>query len=75
MSLGAVNPHIFFTAIDYAGTFSISILGGIIPVLMTWKQRQSNNLQQILVPGGRLTLIVMIGVTSVLIIKQLLGGE
>lgn len=76
MSLGAVNPHIFFTALDFAGTFSISILGGIIPALMTWKQRQnSNHLQQILVPGGRLTLIAMIGVTSVLIIKQLLGGE
>lgn len=73
MSLGAVNPHIFFTAIDFAGTFSISILGGIIPALMTWKQRQSNHLQQVLVPGGRLTLIAMIGVTSVLIIKQLLS--
>jgi tyrosine-specific transport protein len=76
MSLGAVNPHIFFTAIDFAGTFSISILGGIIPALMTWKQRQNtNHIHQVLVPGGRLTLIAMIGVTSVLIIKQLLGGQ
>ncbi len=40
MSLGTLNPSIFFTALDYTGTFSISVLGGIIPALMSWKQRQ-----------------------------------
>jgi tyrosine-specific transport protein len=66
MSLGALNPSIFYTALDYAGTFSISVLGGIIPALMTWKQRQEqkklDNISQRLVPGGRITLIMMIGV-------------
>ncbi|YAF96810.1 MAG: amino acid permease [Nodularia sp. CChRGM 3473] len=76
MSLGAINPGIFFTALDFAGTFSISILGGIIPALMTWKQRQEQQsiiANQSLVPGGKVTLIVMIGIASVLIIKQILS--
>lgn len=57
MSLGAINPKIFFTALDYVGTFNISVLAGIIPALMTWKQRhsleQSNKIHQPLVPGGK----------------------
>ncbi len=73
MSMSALNPSIFFTAIDYAGTFSISVLGGIIPALMSWKQRQSNREHQPLVGGGKVTLIVMIGVASAVIIKQILS--
>lgn len=73
MSMSAVNPSIFFTALDYAGTFSISILGGIIPALMSWKQRQSNSEHQPLVGGGKVTLIVMIGVASAVIVKQILS--
>ena len=73
MSMSALNPSIFFTAIDYAGTFSISVLGGIIPALMSWKQRQSNSEHQPLVGGGKVTLIVMIGVASAVIIQQILS--
>ncbi|KAB8316465.1 tyrosine transporter [Tolypothrix campylonemoides VB511288] len=77
MSLGALNPNIFVAALDYAGTFSVSVLGGIIPALMIWKQRQeqeqSNSISQPLVPGGRVTLIVMIGVALLLIGKQVVS--
>lgn len=77
MSLGALNPNIFVAALDYTGTFSVSVLGGIIPALMIWKQRreqeQSNGMSQPLVPGGKLTLIVMISVALVLIGKQVVS--
>jgi tyrosine-specific transport protein len=77
MTLGTLNPSIFFTALDYTGTFSISVLGGIIPVLMTWKQRQeqkkSNSINQPLVPGGKVTLIVMVGVALALIVRQIMS--
>ncbi|YAG17806.1 Tyrosine transporter [Nostoc sp. DSM 114161] len=77
MTLGTLNPSIFFTALDYTGTFSISVLGGIIPALMTWKQRQeqknSNSIHQPLVPGGKLTLIAMIAVALVLMIRQIMS--
>ena len=76
MSLGAINPSIFFSALDVAGTFSVSVLGGIIPALMTWKQRQEpqlNRMNQPLVPGGKVTLVMMMGIASMLIIKQILS--
>lgn len=77
MSLGILNPNIFLTALDYAGTFSVSVLGGIIPALMIWKQRreqeQSNNVSQTLVPGGQVTLIIIIGIALVLIGKQIVS--
>jgi tyrosine-specific transport protein len=77
MSLGTLNPSIFFNAIDYTGTLSVSILGGILPALMTWKQRQaqelSHNISQPLVPGGKVTLIVVIAVALGLIARQVLS--
>jgi tyrosine-specific transport protein len=73
MSLGAINPNIFFTALDFAGTFSISILGGIIPAMTTWKQRQQQQHTNRLVPGGKLTLIIMIGVALGIILKQIIS--
>jgi tyrosine-specific transport protein len=62
------------TALDYAGTFSISVLAGIIPALMTWKQRsQQEHSNMPLVPGGKVTLTVMIGVATAVIVKQILS--
>ncbi|MCC5629337.1 tyrosine transporter [Nostoc sphaeroides CHAB 2801] len=77
MTLGTLNPSIFFTALDYTGTFSISVLGGIIPALMSWKQRQeqenSDSINQPLVPGGKVTLIVMVGIALAMIGREILS--
>ncbi len=63
MIVGALNPSIFFTALDYSGTFSVSVLAGIIPALMIWKQREahshSNSINQQLVPGGKVIFMAM----------------
>ncbi|GAB1540131.1 aromatic amino acid transport family protein [Scytonema sp. NUACC21] len=76
LSLSALNPNIFLTALDYVGTFSVSVLGGIVPALMSWKQRQesegSNSMAQPLVPGGKVTLVVMMGVALAVMGKQFL---
>jgi tyrosine-specific transport protein len=76
-SLSVLNPTIFFTALDYAGAFSISILGGIIPAVMAWKQRyhqqDSNSVTNPLIPGGKVTLVVMIGVALAVMAKQVLA--
>lgn len=34
-----INPTIFFSALDTAGSFGISVLFGIVPAVMAWKQR------------------------------------
>ncbi|MBD2561173.1 MULTISPECIES: amino acid permease [Nostoc] len=77
MTLGTLNPSIFFTALDYTGTFSISVLGGIIPALMSWKQRQeqenSDSINQPLVPGGKVTLIVMVGIALAMMGRQIMS--
>nr|WP_238553597.1 aromatic amino acid transport family protein [Fortiea contorta] len=76
MSFGVINPNIFFTALDYAGAFSVSVLEGIIPALMAWKQREQQQFidsnHQSFVPGGKLTLMVIIGITLIVIVKQIL---
>ncbi len=69
MGFSAINPNIFFTALDYAGTFSVSILGGVIPAVMAWKQRDKyEELNQSLVPGGKFMLVIMIGIALMAIV-------
>jgi tyrosine-specific transport protein len=76
MSLSSLNPKIFLTALDYAGSFSISVLGGIIPAAIIWMQRyqqqNSCSITKPLVPGGRVTLFMMIGVALFVIVERLL---
>ncbi len=74
LGLSILNPSIFFTALDYAGSFSTSILGGIIPALMAWKQRQksSNMTHHRLVPGGNATLFIIFALAIILIVKEIL---
>ena len=74
LSLGTFNPTIFFQALEYTGTFSISILAGIMPALMSWKQSENpeffHSNHQTLVPGGKITLIFIIMGGIFLISKQ-----
>jgi tyrosine-specific transport protein len=79
-SLSVLNPSIFFAALDYAGTFSISVLGGIIPAVMAWKQRysqqqDSNPVMKPLIPGGKVTLVVMIAVALAVMAKQVVSMQ
>lgn len=69
MGFSALNPNIFYSALDYAGTFSVSILGGVIPAVMAWKQRDKyKELNQNLVPGGKLMLVIMICIALMAIV-------
>lgn len=54
-------PHVFLTALDYAGGFGCALLLGLFPILMVWVGRYHLNLkgeQQL--PGGRLLLILLL---------------
>lgn len=75
LGLSTLNPNIFFTALDYAGAFSISVLGGILPAIMAWTLRYRSPWQtspQPLVPGGRGTLIIMVVLAVAVIAIQIL---
>jgi tyrosine-specific transport protein len=69
MGFSAINPNIFFAALDYAGTFSDSILGGVIPAAVAWIQRDKyKELNQPLVPGGKFMLVIMIVIAMIAIV-------
>jgi tyrosine-specific transport protein len=74
--LAALNRDIFLHALESAGTFSISILGAIIPALMVWKRRRENKSiysYHRLAPGGKPILIAVIAVAILVIFNQLFG--
>ncbi|CAI6010921.1 unnamed protein product [Closterium sp. NIES-65] len=58
------NPDLFFTALDLAGTYGVLVLFGILPAAMAWVDRASLRTatdQPRLVPGGNVTLTLIIG--------------
>lgn len=57
--IAILNPNVFLSALNWAGTLSISILGGVLPAWMAWQQRQVfQEVSQVpaLVPGGKWSL-------------------
>ncbi|MDA0267506.1 MAG: tyrosine transporter [Cyanobacteria bacterium] len=77
MGLSTLNAGIFFEALDYAGTFGISVLFGIVPAVMAWKERYPTQAHRQatlpLVPGGKITLMLMIGIAMGMIAEQVLA--
>lgn len=59
--IGMTYPHIFLTALSYAGGFSCAILFGLFPPVMVWVGRyikkQKNTPQ---VPGGKPFLLLLV---------------
>ncbi|KAL3752219.1 hypothetical protein ACJRO7_012951 [Eucalyptus globulus] len=74
--LSLLDPEIFFKALDFAGTYGVLVLFGILPAAMSWSDRQSNSITSMglptLVPGGRLTLALIGGGAGWVIISELL---
>ncbi|KAL8170852.1 hypothetical protein V2J09_022656 [Rumex salicifolius] len=58
--LALLDPEIFFKALDFAGTYGVLVLFGILPAAMSWSDRYSTSpeLPKLpeLVPGGKITL-------------------
>lgn len=58
---GIFHPHVFLTALNYAGGFGSALLLGLLPVLMVWSGRYWMNLKSwTKLPGGRWTLAALI---------------
>nr|TKS17255.1 uncharacterized protein D5086_0000015270 [Populus alba] len=74
--LALLDPEIFFKALDFAGTYGVLVLFGIIPAAMAWSDRYSSSstsikLQQ-LVPGGKVTLSLVMGAAGFIILSEIL---
>ncbi|KAL4590637.1 hypothetical protein LXL04_003574 [Taraxacum kok-saghyz] len=73
--LSLLDPDIFFKALDFAGTYGVLVLFGIVPAAMCWSDRYSksgsSNVSE-LVPGGRFTLSLVIGGAGYVILSELI---
>ncbi|XP_029120472.1 uncharacterized protein [Elaeis guineensis] len=73
--LSLLDPEIFFKALDFAGTYGVLVLFGVIPAAMSWSERYSDGSQSPrlppLVPGGKLTLSIVLGGALVVIFSEI----
>lgn len=73
-------PGIFFKALDFAGTYGVLVLFGLIPVAMAWSERDSvkNSGSKGLfpapsmVPGGSSVLLLLGSIAAGVIVDQIL---
>ncbi|KAF7815554.1 putative tyrosine-specific transporter [Senna tora] len=76
--LALLDPEIFFKALDFAGTYGVLVLFGIIPAAMSWSDRYSSSDSSPsvkipeLVPGGRITLLLVLGGAGYVVLSELL---
>ncbi|KAI0498112.1 hypothetical protein KFK09_021353 [Dendrobium nobile] len=74
--LSLLNPEIFFKALDFAGTYGVLVLFGVLPGAMSWSERysrsSSSSMVPPLVPGGKITLTIVIGFAMIIIFWELL---
>ncbi|XP_071912109.1 uncharacterized protein [Coffea arabica] len=74
--LSLLDPEIFFKALDFAGTYGVLVLFGILPAAMSWSDRYSKSSESpklpLLVPGGKLTLSLVIGSAGYVILSELI---
>jgi tyrosine-specific transport protein len=61
LTLALIYPHLFLSALNYAGVFGAVILFGILPTLMVWSGRYRQNIGSIrIVPGGKAVLALIL---------------
>uniref|UniRef100_A0A803PY02 Tyrosine-specific transport protein n=1 Tax=Cannabis sativa TaxID=3483 RepID=A0A803PY02_CANSA len=77
LALSLLDPDIFFKALDFAGTYGVLVLFGVVPAAMSWSDRYSSSspssmLLPQLVPGGKITLSIILGGAGYVIFSELL---
>lgn len=59
--IACLYPHIFLTALDYAGGFGSAILLGILPIIMVWSLRYRIGVHSpYSLPGGKVFLLLLL---------------
>ncbi len=72
-ALALVQPDLFFSALDVAGTYGVLVLFGILPALMVYSERYGGTTlsQYQLVPGGRVVLGLVGGAAVMVIVNEI----
>ena len=74
LALALLAPGIFFDALDFAGTYGVLVLFGIIPAAMAWSERYSGTTlsSQRVVPGGQPMLVAVAAAAAGVIGREVL---
>ncbi|GFP94243.1 tyrosine-specific transport protein [Phtheirospermum japonicum] len=74
--LSLLDPEIFFKALDFAGTYGVLVLFGVLPAAMSWSDRYSESSESpkipLMVPGGKFTLSLVIGGAGLVILTEII---
>lgn len=72
----SLGPAVFLDALDFAGTYGVLVLFGLIPVAMVWSERYARPPTTLtrteIVPGGQLVLLGVGGSAAAIIGRELL---
>jgi tyrosine-specific transport protein len=61
MLIAYTHPHVFLSALDFAGGFGCALLLGLLPILMVWRGRYFLKLPSTYsIPGGKPLLIILL---------------
>lgn len=76
--LALLNPDIFFKSLDFAGTYGVLVLFGILPAAMAWNERYGNVGLPApfppIVPGGRVVLGAVIAGAGYIITSEFISS-
>lgn len=66
-------PHVFLTALEYAGAFGVMILLAVIPALMVWQGRYKQKLpdRPFRAPGGKAALVAVLAFSTLVIALEI----
>ncbi|KAL5707705.1 hypothetical protein ACHQM5_018574 [Ranunculus cassubicifolius] len=74
--LALLDPEIFFKALDFAGTYGVLVLFGVLPAAMAWSDRYSDIAESSkiapFVQGGKITLSLVMGGAGYVILSEIL---
>ncbi|XP_078445213.1 tryptophan/tyrosine permease isoform X2 [Wolffia australiana] len=73
--LSLLDPEIFFKALDFAGTYGVLVLFGVLPAAMSWSERYLDESKTMpfppIVQGGKITLFLVIAGAGLVILSEI----
>lgn len=73
LAITLTDPHVFLSALEYAGAFGVVILLGLLPALMVWAGRYRKGLADAAdyrAPGGKPALLIVMALSLAVVVIE-----